>query len=105
MFYVDDAKNFPKFDQKSFVSLLVRRFLVSNCKLNQLLRLKKSMLLYVDTLSERDSLIDNVFPKLKDYCREKYGLEFQVSRNKFFLSCINISLFIEVFGYAMGNSN
>jgi hypothetical protein len=63
------------------------------------------MLLYVDTLSERDSLIDNVFPKLKDYCREKYGLEFQVSRNKFFLSCINISLFIEVFGYAMGNSN
>ncbi|CAF2768681.1 unnamed protein product [Rotaria sp. Silwood2] len=31
------------------------------------------------TLSERDSLIDNVFPKLKDYCREKYGLEFQYS--------------------------
>ncbi|CAF4272884.1 unnamed protein product, partial [Adineta steineri] len=33
---------------------------------------------FSDTLSERDSLIDTVFPKLKDYCREKYGLEFQV---------------------------
>ncbi|CAF3962519.1 unnamed protein product [Rotaria sordida] len=32
---------------------------------------------FSDTLSERDSLIDTVFPKLKDYCREKYGLEFQ----------------------------
>jgi hypothetical protein len=31
-----------------------------------------------DTLAERDSLIENVFPNLKDYCREKYGLEFQV---------------------------
>ncbi|CAF1355188.1 unnamed protein product [Rotaria magnacalcarata] len=34
---------------------------------------------FSDTLSERDSLIENVFPKLKDYCREKYGLEFQYS--------------------------
>ena len=33
----------------------------------------------LDTLTERDSLIENIFPKLKDYCREKYGLEFQVS--------------------------
>lgn len=32
----------------------------------------------LDTLAERDSLIENVFPKLKDYCREKHGLEFQV---------------------------
>ncbi|CAF1385440.1 unnamed protein product [Adineta ricciae] len=34
---------------------------------------------FSDTLSERDSLIDTVFPRLKDYCREKYGLEFQYS--------------------------
>ena len=33
---------------------------------------------FTDTLAERDSLIENVFPKLKDHCREKYGLEFQV---------------------------
>ncbi|CAF2516523.1 unnamed protein product [Rotaria sp. Silwood2] len=32
---------------------------------------------FLDTLTERDSLIENIFPKLKDYCREKYGLEFQ----------------------------
>ncbi|UJR24207.1 hypothetical protein I4U23_027173 [Adineta vaga] len=32
---------------------------------------------FSDTLIERDSLIDIVFPKLKDYCREKYRLEFQ----------------------------
>ncbi|UJR34568.1 hypothetical protein I4U23_027344 [Adineta vaga] len=32
---------------------------------------------FSDTLTERDSLIENVFPKLKTYCREKYGLEFQ----------------------------
>ncbi|CAF4750594.1 unnamed protein product [Rotaria sp. Silwood1] len=32
---------------------------------------------FTDTLTERDSLIENIFPKLKDYCREKYGLEFQ----------------------------
>ncbi|CAF0992020.1 unnamed protein product [Adineta ricciae] len=31
----------------------------------------------IDTLAERDSLIENIFPKLKDYCREQYGLEFQ----------------------------
>jgi len=36
------------------------------------------ILLCLDTLSERDSLIESVFPKLKDYCREKYSLEFQV---------------------------
>lgn len=40
--------------------------------------------IYIDTLSERDSLIDTVFPELKTYCREKYGLEFQV-RQIFFL--------------------
>ncbi|CAF4640102.1 unnamed protein product [Rotaria socialis] len=34
---------------------------------------------FSDTLAERDSLIDTVFPKLKTYCREKYGLEFQYS--------------------------
>ncbi|CAF4146694.1 unnamed protein product, partial [Adineta steineri] len=32
---------------------------------------------FTDTLAERDSLIENIFPKLKDYCRQQYGLEFQ----------------------------
>lgn len=33
---------------------------------------------FLDTLAERDSLIENIFPKLKDYSRQNYGLEFQV---------------------------
>lgn len=33
---------------------------------------------FTDTSFERNSLMENVYPKLKDYCREKYGLEFQV---------------------------
>ncbi|CAF1483626.1 unnamed protein product [Rotaria sp. Silwood1] len=32
---------------------------------------------FTDTLIERDSLIENIFPRLKNYCREKYGLEFR----------------------------
>jgi hypothetical protein len=28
---------------------------------------------------ERNTLMAQVYPKLKDYCREKHGLEFQVS--------------------------
>jgi hypothetical protein len=90
IFYVDGAKNFQKFDQKSFVSLLVRRFLVSDRRLCQTAISKKSTFFDIDTLSERDSLIDTVFPKLKDYCREQYGLEFQASRNKFSLIFLNL---------------
>lgn len=28
---------------------------------------------------ERNTLMATVYPKLKDYCREKHGLEFQVT--------------------------
>ena len=38
----------------------------------------------IDTSTERDSLIESVFPRLKEYCRAKYGLEFQVSGNNYF---------------------
>ena len=31
-----------------------------------------------DTLRERDALTEVVYPRLRDYCRENYGLEFQV---------------------------
>lgn len=27
---------------------------------------------------ERNSLMQHIYPKLKEYCREKHGLEFQV---------------------------
>ena len=33
---------------------------------------------YLDTSMERNSLMQHIYPKLKEYCREKHGLEFQV---------------------------
>ncbi|KAI0213336.1 hypothetical protein LSAT2_001634 [Lamellibrachia satsuma] len=30
-----------------------------------------------DTLEERNALMENVYPKLKDFCRDQHGLEFQ----------------------------
>ena len=34
-----------------------------------------------DTKEERNALMQHVYPKLAEFCREKYGLEFQVSFN------------------------
>ena len=31
---------------------------------------------------ERNTLMAKCYPKIKDYCREKHGLEFQVSIGK-----------------------
>ncbi|KAK0046460.1 NACHT and WD repeat domain-containing protein 2 [Biomphalaria pfeifferi] len=33
---------------------------------------------FTDTTLERNNLMEKVYPRLKDYCREKHGLEFQV---------------------------
>ncbi|PAA84392.1 hypothetical protein BOX15_Mlig005707g1 [Macrostomum lignano] len=33
---------------------------------------------FTDTGVERNSLMERVYPKIKEYCREKHGLEFQV---------------------------
>ena len=43
----------------------------------------------LDTTAERDSLIECVFPKLKNYCRENYGFEFQV--------CSTVTLSVSLF--------
>lgn len=59
--------------------------------------------LLIDTLIERDSLIETVFPQLKDYCRKKYGLEFQVREKLHTFVDELFIIFTEVFGYAMGN--
>ena len=34
---------------------------------------------FTDMLMERNTLMEYVYPKIKEYCREKHGLEFQVS--------------------------
>ena len=40
--------------------------------------------IYLDMKNERDILIKNAYPELKNYCKEKYNLEFQVPYfNKF----------------------
>ena len=34
--------------------------------------------MFTDTTLERNALMENVYPKLKEFLRERYGLEFQV---------------------------
>ena len=34
---------------------------------------------FTDMLMERNTLMEWVYPKIKEYCREKHGLEFQES--------------------------
>ena len=40
---------------------------------------------FTDMLMERNTLMEYVYPKIKEYCREKHGLEFQVSLQKLLL--------------------
>ena len=35
---------------------------------------------FTDMTMERNTLMQFVYPKLKTYCREKHGLEFQVTK-------------------------
>jgi len=37
--------------------------------------------LWTDTTLERNMLMETVYPRLKDYCRERHGLDFQVGRS------------------------
>ena len=39
---------------------------------------------YTDMTLEKTVLVSDVYPKLKEYCRERYGLEFQVELNSYF---------------------
>lgn len=32
----------------------------------------------IDTEAERNALREQVYPKLREFCRENYGMEFQV---------------------------
>ncbi|CAL8383505.1 unnamed protein product [Arctogadus glacialis] len=34
---------------------------------------------YAETEAERNALKEHVYPKLRDFCRENYGIEFQVT--------------------------
>ena len=41
---------------------------------------------FTDMLMERNTLMEYVYPKIKEYCREKHGLEFQVNIPSFFFA-------------------
>ena len=36
------------------------------------------ILTLADMVDERNALMERLYPRLKDFCRDKYGLEFQV---------------------------
>ena len=38
---------------------------------------------FTDMLMERNTLMEYVYPRIKEYCRERHGLEFQVSKRSF----------------------
>ena len=37
---------------------------------------------FTDMLMERNTLMEFVYPRIREYCRERYGIEFQVSRQR-----------------------
>ena len=39
---------------------------------------------FTDMLMERNTLMEYVYPKIKEYCREKHGLEYQVWTFQYF---------------------
>lgn len=41
--------------------------------------ISKFCLLSADTEAERNALKEHVYPKLREFCRENYGIEFQVT--------------------------
>ena len=48
---------------------------------------------FTDMLMERNTLMEYVYPKIKEYCREKHGLEFQVIRNILVFTLFTKALF------------
>ncbi len=49
---------------------------------------------FTDMLMERNTLMEYVYPKIKEYCREKHGLEFQVW---YLCSTTNFNRFYNIF--------
>ena len=49
---------------------------------------------FTDMLMERNTLMEWVYPKIREYCREKHGLEFQVN---YFFTSFYIKITVEKF--------
>ena len=50
---------------------------------------------FTDMLMERNTLMEYVYPKIKEYCREKHGLEFQVKPRIHFRSVLTIVIALD----------
>lgn len=46
---------------------------------------------FTDMTLERNSLMERVYPRLKKYCRERHGLDFQGKLSLYRVKTINIS--------------
>ena len=101
-------KNYPPYAPRWSECSSVPHSQVLVPRFSHFTRLERERNSDLDTLTERDSLIENIFPKLKDYCREKYGLEFQVCSSTPVFNKhhpVRSSLSWQVCGHAMGHSN
>ena len=56
---------------------------------------------FTDMLMERNTLMEYVYPKIKEYCREKHGLEFQVCVN----NNLSYNLVFDKIMYTITNSS
>lgn len=52
-----------------------------------------------DTEAERNALKEHVYPKLRDFCRENYGIEFQVTGCIPFFFYLNFPLIYSFLSY------
>jgi hypothetical protein len=76
-----DFRNLPKrksnvvkiFLSSTFSGIFIKRGLFLS-----LIKLCFSRFFFKDTYEERDYLIENIYPELRTYCFENYGLDFQV---------------------------
>ena len=50
---------------------------------------------FTDMLMERNTLMEYVYPKIKEYCREKHGLEFQVNPTFIFDTCCRLFMLVD----------
>lgn len=62
-----------------FFLFFAKIYRLDKIKLRNVWDVIRHLWVVLDTTIERNSLMENVYPKIKEYLRENYGLEFQVS--------------------------
>lgn len=70
-------ENLPPVSSK-IVRIFTSSTFTGTFKINWLILQFIKLISLSDTLMERNNLMSKCYPRIKDYCREKHGLEFQV---------------------------